>query len=496
MPPFFIFVYILIIMQQAISAGHEITLEVAKEILLHGGNAFDAAIAAHLAMFITEPCMASAGGAGFAMTYQNGQVNMFDFFSQTPASKINQEIDYFPIVVDFGNEKEEFHIGIATAAVPGTIAGLFALHAEFASMPFKELIEPAKKLALEGVKLNIFQAYDLSLLEPIFKQDESGRKIFFNDSGIKKENDTIKMPQMADFLDFLVDEGEEGFYLGEIGSKISKDVKERGGHLNRKDFENYSVYKKDPFNIATPYGDLHLPNGPSIGAALFGCAYGNYSSSSLEEAIIKSQIDNTGYKNLESNLEKIFPKHNYNSKASGAATKGTSHFNIIDKKGNAIALTSTIGEGCGYFIPGTSMHLNNMLGEVFLLPDGAHSWVPNTRLNSMMTPLILTDHSREVSYISGSGGASRIPFALLQVFLNVFEKEMILKLATEAPRAHFQDDCLHLEGDYPETKATNFQINQWNKKSLYFGGVHSILRHKDKLEAEGDARRYGVAEVF
>ena len=144
--------------QQAIAAGHEETLASAKIILQEGGNAFDAAIAAYLSMFITEPCMASAGAGGFAMCYTPASgVEMLDFFTQTPLAKPELEKrDFYPIEVNFGNEVETFHVGLASAATPGAIGGIYELHKRFGSMPMSELIQPAMKLAKEGVVLNTF----------------------------------------------------------------------------------------------------------------------------------------------------------------------------------------------------------------------------------------------------------------------------------------------------------------------------------------------------
>ena len=146
-------------MAQAIAAGHHQTLSVAKEILHAKGNAFDAAIAAYFAMFITEPCMASAGGNGFALTRtEDGHIQYLDFFCQTPAIKsMSPPVDFYPITVDFGSDVEEFHIGLGAAAVPGSIAGIFALHRIHGTMPISELVAPAIQLAKEGVALTWFQ---------------------------------------------------------------------------------------------------------------------------------------------------------------------------------------------------------------------------------------------------------------------------------------------------------------------------------------------------
>lgn len=487
--------------QQAIAAGHETTLEVAKEILKSGGNAFDASIAAAIAMFITEPCMASAGAGGFAMCLQAGnEPLMLDFFAQTPMQKPELENrDFYPIHVNFGVETETFHVGLASAAVPGTIAGLFAMHRQFGSLPMKELIAPSQDLAKSGVVLNTFQGIDLELLEVIFRVDPSVRDIFFNDGEIKKEGDLLHMPHYGDFLQFLIDEGERGFYHGEISNTISQHSLERGGYLRRHDFENYRAKWRKPLNIPWHNQELYLPNGPSLGGAIMALVFGYLEIFEGDWAKTIRQIK-TRYqhpRDISKRLETLHPELDFHMEGSEVSTKGTSHFNVVDKWGNAVSFTTSLGEGSGYFIPGTDMQLNNMMGESFLLPDGFHSWTPNVRLNSMMTPTLVLDGEHNISYAGGSGGAGRIPFMIAQVVKALFDEKLSLEEATRKPRIHFQDDVLHFE-KYASVRTEGFEeLREWDYESLFFGGVHSIFRGKDgHLEAAGDSRRYGVAEVF
>ena len=486
-------------MHQAISAGHEITLAVAKEILLAKGNAFDAAIAAHFAMFITEPCMASAGGNGFALTKtkENG-IQFFDFFCQTPLQKKSKEqLDFYPILVDFGGDTEEFHVGLGAAAVPGSIAGVFELHRRFGTIPMKDLVAPAIQLAKEGVALNEFQSYDLGLLAPIYQQDPSVRDIFFIDDKIKQKGDLIKMPAMADFLEFISNEGERGFYQGEISKIISEHSQQKGGFLTRADFENYQVNVLEPLKINYKNKQIFLPNGPSKGGAMLAMmlAQVNHDINSIATAIEKTQNIIQKEDQIKSLLTNFFPENNFQLQPSVSSNRGTSHFNILDRWGNAISFTSTIGEGCGYFIPGTDMHLNNMLGEIFLLPNGAHSWQPNRRLHSMMTPTMVINEDKKLEFISGSGGANRIPYSIAQVIYHIYEKQNDLEKSTTHPRVHFQDGKFQIEPEFDFTlKKTNTIF--WEKQSIYFGGVHSIFHNGKNLEAIGDTRRFGVAEVF
>jgi len=486
-------------MQQAISAGHELTLKVAKEILHAKGNAFDAAIAAHCAMFITEPCMASAGGNGFALTRTaEGEIQFFDFFCQTPLTKqTNRPLDFYPILVNFGEETEEFHIGLGAAALPGSIAGIFALHRRFGTMPIKDLVAPAIQLAKEGVALNDFQSFDLKLLYPIFQQDTTVKDIFFKNDKIKEKGDVIQMEGMADFLDFIAHEGERGFYQGEVAKTIVTDSNQRGGFLTREDFEKYQVNIISPLQIPFKNKTLHLPNGPSKGGAMLALMLSQVDNNiqSLTTAIqnVQTLIQQEGQ--IKVRMDEVFPSNNFRLQPSVSSLRGTSHFNILDKWGNAISLTSTIGEGCGYFIPHTNMQLNNMLGEIFLLPNGAHSWTPNTRMHSMMTPTMVTNENHHLELITGTGGANRIPYAIGQVVYHLFEQQLDLEKSTAFPRVHFQDGKFQVEKGFEMPKDIP-NVNWWDMGSLYFGGVHSILKNEKGIDAVGDARRYGVAEVF
>ena len=480
----------------AVASGHEITSHTAEEILKAGGNAFDAAIAAYLSMFVTEPCMASAGAAGFAMTYQNGSCKFYDFFCQTPRSKASKDkIDFYPITVDFGNETEIFHVGLGSIGVPGTIAGLFKIHEDLGKLPFKELIAIPSQLAVEGVPLNNFQAYDVQLLAPIAKESLIGQRTFFKDDEPKKAGDLVQIPELPDFLEFLANEGADGFYKGEIGKKIAYDTQNKGGFLSRKDFESYKVLVRKPIELGYQGMNLQLPSAPSLGGMLMGIVL-IPSEYTFEENLMytnrliqnpkelrKAFQDRTSIKVLEDIFDYNF--------------KGTSHLNVMDKAGNAISLTTSLGEGSGYYIPGTGQQLNNMLGESFLLPEGFHKWKENIRMSSMMSPTMMLNASKDLIFAGGSGGASRIPFAIAQAIQNIHKNGMSLTEAIEAPRMHFQENIMNLEDESLLPNITSRdQINIWNKKSIYFGGVHALAKIKDKWYAAGDSRRDGHGKVF
>ena len=448
----------------AVSAGHDATLKMAKEILRMGGNAFDASISAHLTMYLAEPCMASAGAGGFAMCYKpDSGVKMLDFFTQTPIKKQSiTQPDFYPIKVNFGNETEEFHLGAASMATPGSIAGLFEIHKMYGSLPMEALIDPVIDLAKNGVALDEFQYIDMGLLEPILKSDPSVRNIFFKDGELKKVGEIIYMPHYVDFLDFLKKEGRRGFYEGEVGQKVAEYSHSKGGFLTRQDFENYQATWRQPLSIEYRGKTLFVPNGPSMGGAILLVLLANLQTKQYHklEAIEKTLKQCHRLDNIDVILKSNYPNLNYHRFGDEISSKGTSHFNIMDKDGNAIAFTCSLGEGAGYFIPGTDMQMNNMLGESFLLPNGFHSWSPDTRLNSMMTPTLILNSDEKPVFVTGSGGAGRIPYMILQVIERYFNDNLSLEKATKAPRIYLHDKTVHFE--------EGFEIDTEQLKNIRF----------------------------
>lgn len=487
--------------QQAVSAGHQKTLDVAKDILLEGGNAFDAAVAAGFAMFATEPGMASAGAGGFAMCHSPGNNPiMLDFFTQTPRNKPDlPNRNFYPIHVNFGNEIEEFHIGLASCAVPGTIGGLYSMHDRFGTIPINELMQPARKLAKEGVILDKFTTIDLQLLEPTFRVDPTVKHIFFKGDILKTEGDLLQFPKMGGFFDFLETDGCEGFYKGEIGMLVDKDCRDKGGYLRRDDFENYKAVWRQPLTIPWHNHLLWLPNGPSLGGAIMALVFAYLDKTGGDWGRTISEVKSKYQHPIEiaQRLEVLHPELNFHLEGPQISSKGTSHFNVTDRFGNAVSLTTSLGEGSGYFIPETNLQMNNMMGESFLLPKGFHSWEPNARLNSMMTPTMLTDANGKFRYAGGSGGAGRIPFMIAQVIKYIFDNKLDLLSATKGPRIHVHEGTLHFEKGAEIDPNSFAKIKEWDYESLFFGGVHSIFRGIDNhLEAVGDSRRFGVSEVF
>ena len=476
-----------------IAAGHDKTAHAAALILKDGGNAFDAAIAAFFVSFIAEPCMSSAGGGAFAnILTAEGQSMFVDCFCQTPKYKRPlSEIEFDPMVVNFGETTYTFHVGMGSIAVPGIIAGLYYIHQHFASIPMSVLVQPALDVARNGVPINDFQFFDIRVLRAIMTKEEECRTIFYPDGNPIPVGETLRMPAMADYLEFLVKEGKREFYEGEFAKQLIQDSESRGGFLTMEDMRDYQVLVGKPLSF--PYRDKTILTNPlpSIGGTLIGLILrkleerfdNNYEAFSPQHVQTLQQIIDEVFR-IERTVTNLNKKWG-----------STSHFNIVDKKGNAINITMSNGEGCGYMVPNTNVMLNNMLGEASLLPNGLHSWTPNTRLSSMMAPTMVIDSEGKFEIATGSGGSSRIPSVIAQVLHYIIDFKMDVHEAVHAARLHNEHEELNLEPAFrgKHYQQPNVKVINWEEPAMFFGGVHTIVKNGKHLKAAGDDRRDGFS---
>lgn len=491
----------------AVSGGHQYTVDAAKLILENGGNAIDAAIAAYWMCMVAEPFMANAGAGGFAMIRQpDGEMISMDFFCQTPKYKLSpKDSDLFAITVDFGTTTEDFYVGMASVAMPGAIAALWELHDRWATIPMKELVQPAIEATKAGIPLDEFQSYECQLLECIFELDPRGKAIFQNDNGkLKQYGEKVSLDCFPDFAETIAIEGVDLFYKGEIAKTIVGLCKEKGGNLSMEDFTTYQVNIEKPFSYSWKDQIVHSNPFPSVGAMIQAAllkALQNVNEdirpkskrhfevlSAISKKIYDIKGDLGALQSYLLDMGITIPSPSSRSHKWG----GTSHFNIVDKDGMAISLSTSIGEGSGTFIPGTDMQLNNMLGELALLPNGIHSWEEDVRLQSMMCPTMITNRKNELLMQIGSGGAGRIPFAMAQTIYNCLDLDMDLQKSIAFPRVIYDGNQYQIEQGY-EALPSDLKHKLWDTSSLFFGGTHAIAKQSDGFIAVGDPRRYGKA---
>jgi gamma-glutamyltranspeptidase/glutathione hydrolase len=391
-------------------------------------------------------------------------------------------------------------------------------------MPIKRLVEPAAKLAREGVVINKFQGEVLKIIQPIFLSTKGSRSVFGrndNSNRLKSEGDLQRMPDFADFIELLASEGEGLFYRGEFADQVDNLCRERGGFLRKEDFKAYQVKKRKPLHLHCMGADMYLNPPPSSGGILVAFALKLFSSvcrndypktdadwailfALLQEATEKARVDGMA-RNSDSGLNQILDSatlelYRKEVMAKKESFRGTTHISIIDGEGNAASLTSSNGEGSGLMVSGTNIMLNNMLGEEDLNPDGFHRWEPNSRMTSMMTPGMAEGRDGEL-FAFGSGGSTRIRTAILQLLVHIFQRKMSVQEAVMAPRVHAESGMVHIESGLnrktvEELKAYFPNHRCWDRKSLFFGGTHVSEKRGKTFYAVGDPRRGGVSIVL
>lgn len=510
-----------------IAAGHELTVQAAEETLRDGGNAFDAVLAAHFTACVVEPVLASLGGGGFLLAQKSGlRPHVYDFFVHTPHRKRPvTEIDFRPILADFGPAQQEFHIGQGTIATPGSVKAIFEIHRDFCSRPIKELAAQAIQFAREGVKLNPLQAYIFKIVHSIHAATLQAREIFCNPDQAYSplaEGMILAQPELADTLEILSIEGADLFYRGEIAQTIVRGCTESGGHLSFSDLKHYQVIRREPLVIR--YRDTRILTNPppSTGGILIAFAlellkeldskswkFGSASYLQLLAQVIaltnKARAEllrDTKLSSIESsNLLAHSCLQTYRDQLASLphAQRGTTHISVMDAQGNIASMTVSNGEGCGSIVPGTGIMLNNMLGEEDLSPEGFHDWPEGQRMSSMMSPSIVRQTNGAL-IATGSGGSNRIRSALLQVLINLIDFRMDIETAVHSPRLHVEGQKLSVESGFKpseiELLIRHYPEHEiWNERNLFFGGAHTVERGPHGFKGVGDPRRGGISCV-
>ncbi len=513
----------------AVAAGHPKTVEAGMAILENGGNAYDASVAAFFASCVAEHCLCSLGGGGFLLSHtKEGESVVYDFFTQTPQRKKTiDKIDFYPIDVDFGGAIQEFHIGMGSMAVPGGVKGIFKVHQDLGTMPMTELVKPAVQFAREGIEVNGFSTFALELLEVIFKVQSESLRVFGSPSdkeNLLKKGELYKNPDMADTLELLAKNGADEFYTGSIAEKIIKDSEEKGGYITKEDLENYKVKLRTPVEVGYRGAKFITNPPPSAGGALISFALKSLEDFDLSKmahgsaehvgvlASVMEKAADVRFSKFEENIRKegivneiLSPE--YVKKFVGEVSKrvnkwgSTTHTSIIDGEGNVATMTNTNGEGCGYVIPDTGVMMNNMLGEEDLNPKGFHQWTENERISSMMAPSVVLKDNLKIAL--GSAGSNRIRSAILQTIINYLDFGKTIDESVNGTRIHFEKGKLDIEHGFDKKeidaiKDTFQNINLWDDKNAFFGGVNCVAYDKNdgKFSGAGDVRRDGYFDCL
>jgi gamma-glutamyltranspeptidase / glutathione hydrolase len=445
-------------MRAAVAAGHPATVDAGIEILDDGGNAADAAVAASLASCVAETVMTGLLGGGHAIVVSDGEIRTLDFFVAVPGLGAAQRpVELERLEVPFGIELVHYSVGIGSCGVPGVLAGLGELWRRDGSLPWARLVEPALRLAREGVDMPAAHVSCLEMLAPVMTMSE-GERIYAPSGRLLQTGERLQQPGLVAALEAV---SEEGAASATLDTALLALMEERGGLVTREDLNSYKPAWGEPGRIEVRSFEL---------ASRIGLA-------SPLPALAR--------------LEGTDPVSLARALANGSDRSGdTTNITVVDGDGNAVVLTTSLGLGSGDWLPGLDLHLNSMLGETDLLVGDL---TPGRRMASMMAPTLAFDGDGLALGVGAAGG-TRLRSALVQVIAGILDDDLSARDAVERPRLHPVGDVVHVEPGFAEPVlaalgAAGFTVRPWPSLHHYFGGVSAVSRSG----AAGDPRRSGSA---
>lgn len=470
----------LITQNAMVVSAREEASKIGSDIMKSGGNAFDAMVATELALAVTYPYAGNLGGGGF-MVYrtQYGEVGALDYREKAPmAARKNMYLDEHGTFV-----QDKSKTGGLAVGVPGTIAGIFAVHEKLGSLPIEELIQPVIDLANRGYVITPQQADRFETYGPVFEEVNGETSLY---TQTYKAGDTLKNTALANTLSRISSEGRSEFYNGETGAKLVAFLQSKNGIITTEDLNAYEAEWREP--IIFEYKDLRVisMSPPSSGGiclaqilkAIEPYPLKEYGHNSVKAIQVITEAERRAYADrshflgdpdfveipVDSLISDSYLKGRMNDFSFNKATPSsaisfgtiegyesteTTHYSIIDQFGNAIAVTTTLNaafgsklyaKDLGFFLNNEMDDFSAKLGEpnMFGLIGGkANAIEPQKRMLSSMTPT-LVEKDGKLWMSLGTPGGSTIITSVLQTILNVYEFDMNIQEAVNAPRFHHQ----------------------------------------------------------
>jgi gamma-glutamyltranspeptidase / glutathione hydrolase len=450
----------------AVAAGHPATAAAGAEVLEGGGTAADAAVAATAAACVAETIMTGLLGGGHAVYWdaETGRAWNLDCFCDVPTGA-GAELVQMP--VPFGEELVHYAIGAASCAVPGVPAGLGALHERFGRLSWREVLEPAMRIARSGVEFTPAHASCLVMLAPVMTLDRGG-EIFARDGRLLEAGEILHQPALEKPLALLAEEGARSAYEGSLAEALLVLMRQRGGAITRDDLRGYRAGWHEPVEVA--YGGHRVLTRAGL--------------SGVPE-LLERMPPLRGLTETERVLT-LVPVLD----SRGPATH-TTNVTVIDADENACVFTTSLGLGSGDYVAGLDLHLNSMLGEADLLVGE----VSGGRMESMMAPTLAFDGDG-LSVAIGSAGGTRLRAALALVLAGVLDEGLEPQFAVDRPRFHPTGSTVNAEpgvdeGALVELERRGRPVRRWPAPHHYFGGVSLVSR----AGAAADPRRSGAVRA-
>ncbi len=516
----------------AVSSAHPLASMVGAVIMQEGGNAFDAAIATQFSLAVVFPGAGNIGGGGFTLARKaNGELIGIDYREAAPK---NASRDMY--LDEKGNAIDsKSRDGALASGIPGSVAGMISTHS-YAKLPLALLIQPAIELAEFGFVITDKEAKGLNSQKANFLKNSSAPSAFTKQQW--KAGDTLFQPELAETLKRIQQNGLAGFYEGPTAEMIVNEMKHSGGIISLEDLKNYTPKFRKP--IEFDYKGKHIISfsPPSSGGIIIAQmlkmiepfnvgsmgANTEASVSLMVEAQRRAYADRAEHMGdpdfwkvpTSTLISDAYGKDRMKDYVPGVAgsskitlagqvheSEQTTHFSVIDKEGNMVAITTTLNDTYGNktIVAGAGFLLNNEMDDFSVKPGTpnmygaiggeANSIVPGKRMLSSMTPTLVTVDNKP--YISiGTPGGTTIPNQVFEGLVNIFDHNMTIKAAIDAPKFHHQwiPDAIGVESDFPDAtinalKAKGYTVTKRGR----FGRMDGIMILSDgKRNAAGDKR--------
>lgn len=531
----------------AVVSAHPLASKAGMMMMQQGGNAVDAAIATQLALAVVYPGAGNLGGGGFmvARLKDKGAIAI-DYREKAPAAATrNMYLD------SAGNAVMNLsQYGHLSAGVPGTVAGLFA-SMKYATLPFRQLVQPAIDLAENGFAITANEAASLNHAQKDFRQYNSAATAFIKQEGWKA-GDTLVQPDLAETLKRIRDKGQKGFYEGETARLIVSEMKKANGIISLDDLKNYEAKERTPVTFDYKgYTIISMPLPSSGGIILQQCLkmieqrdIGKMGFHSLQSVQLMTEVERRAYADraefmgdedfvkvpvkiltsdayLKERMTGYIPDRAGSSQLVKAGkaypeSEETTHLSVADKWGNMVAVTTTLNGSYGSktVVSGAGFLLNNEMDDFSVKPgvpnmygalgNEANAIEPGKRMLSSMTPtLVLKDDDPYL--VLGTPGGTTIPTSVFQTLVNIIDFGLSTSDAVNMPKFHHQwiPDELFVEKDFPTAvadslKAMGYTVSQRGN----IGRTEVIKIEKDKtgkgysFEAIADKRGDDAAEGY
>nr|VDC69165.1 unnamed protein product [Brassica rapa] len=452
--------------------------EIGMKVLQKGGNAIDASVAASLCLGVVSPASSGLGGGSFAVVKTSeGKEVAYDSREVAPLRATENMYD--------GNQDLKKK-GALSVAVPGEVAGLFTAWTQHGKLPWKKLVNPARKLAAKGFKISKYLYMQMNATSDDILADKGLSELFVSNGKLRKPGTIIRNPKLACTLKQIGKYGSKAFYNGTVGEYLVRDIQKSGGIITLKDLQSYKVKVKEPLstdilgfrllgmpppssggpamvlvlNILSQYGVPSGVSGPlGVHRLVKALKHAFAIRMNLGDPdfvdvtkVVSDMLSPEFAKDLKKKIsdERTFKPKHYGAKWNELQDHGTSHLSIIDKDRNAVSMTNTVNYFFGALMlsPSTGIVLNNEMDDFSIpmkfvgdrnvpLPAPANFIRPGKRPLSSMAPTIVLKDGKVKASVGASGGIFIIA-GTTEVFLNHFFLNMDPLSSVLAPRIYHQ----------------------------------------------------------